>query len=76
MLSVDKLSTIADSFLDVKGPCTCAPAVVTKYQKWISSPLLYRTDIHISVPKVLGLSLMREEKPESADDAVQPASSH
>ncbi|MCB0120556.1 MAG: ATP-binding protein [Anaerolineales bacterium] len=32
--------------------CTCAPAVVTKYQKRISSPILDRIDIHIEVPRV------------------------
>ncbi len=33
-------------------PCTCAPVVVTKYQKRISGPLLNRIDIHIEVPRV------------------------
>src|SRR5512143_1158315 len=33
-------------------PCTCADAVVTKYQKRISGPLLDRIDIHIEVPNV------------------------
>ena len=37
---------------DSVKPCTCAPAVVTKYQKRISGPLLDRTDIHIEVPRV------------------------
>jgi len=32
--------------------CTCAPAVITKYQKRISGPLLDRIDIHIEVPRV------------------------
>ena len=32
--------------------CTCAPAVVTKYQKRISGPILDRIDIHIEVPRV------------------------
>lgn len=32
--------------------CTCSPAMVTKYQKRISGPLLDRIDIHISVPRV------------------------
>ncbi len=30
---------------------TCAPAVVTKYKKRISGPLLDRIDIHIEVPR-------------------------
>ena len=33
-------------------PCTCAPVLVTKYQKRISGPLLDRIDIHIEVPRV------------------------
>src|SRR5260221_11397795 len=37
---------------DSLKPCTCAPAMVTKYQKRISSPLLDRIDIHIEVPRV------------------------
>ncbi len=32
--------------------CTCAPAVVSRYQKRISGPLLDRVDIHIEVPRV------------------------
>ncbi len=39
-------------FGDSQKPCTCAPAVVTKYQKRISGPLLDRIDIHIEVPRV------------------------
>jgi magnesium chelatase family protein len=37
---------------DAQKPCTCAPAVVTKYQKRISGPILDRIDIHIEVPRV------------------------
>jgi len=39
-------------FGDSLKPCTCAPVVVTKYQKRISGPLLDRIDIHIEVPRV------------------------
>ena len=35
-----------------RGETACAPAVVTKYQKRISGPLLDRIDIHIEVPRV------------------------
>ncbi len=37
---------------DPVKPCSCAPGMVTKYQKRISGPLLDRIDIHISVPRV------------------------
>lgn len=37
---------------DSQKPCTCAPAVVTKYQKRISGPMLDRIDIHVEVPRV------------------------
>jgi magnesium chelatase family protein len=32
--------------------CTCAPAVVTRYQKRISGPMLDRIDLHVVVPRV------------------------
>ena len=32
--------------------CTCSNAVVTKYQKRISGPLMDRIDIHVEVPRV------------------------
>jgi magnesium chelatase family protein len=32
--------------------CTCSSAMVTKYQKRVSGPLLDRIDIHIQVPRV------------------------
>jgi magnesium chelatase family protein len=37
---------------DPQKACTCAPAVVTRYQKRISGPLLDRINIHIEVPRV------------------------
>lgn len=39
-------------FNDLQKACGCVPAVVTKYQKRISGPLLDRIDIHIEVPRV------------------------
>jgi magnesium chelatase family protein len=32
--------------------CTCSPAMVSKYQKRLSGPLLDRIDIHVEVPRV------------------------
>jgi magnesium chelatase family protein len=40
------------NFGDPQKACGCAPAVVTKYQKRISRPLLDRIDIHIEVLRV------------------------
>jgi magnesium chelatase family protein len=37
---------------DPQKECRCVPAVVTRYQKRISGPLLDRIDIHIEVPRV------------------------
>jgi magnesium chelatase family protein len=39
-------------YLDPTHNCTCTPAMVTKYQKRISGPLLDRFDIHVEVPRV------------------------
>ena len=39
-------------FGDPVKECTCTPAMVTRYQKRISGPLLDRIDIHIEVPRV------------------------
>jgi magnesium chelatase family protein len=39
-------------FGDTQKACTCASALVTKYQKRISGPLLDRIDIHVEVPRV------------------------
>jgi magnesium chelatase family protein len=37
---------------DATRPCTCAPGIVTKYQRRISGPLMDRIDIHVEVPRV------------------------
>ncbi len=37
---------------DSEKPCTCTTAMVTKYQKRISGPLMDRIDIHLDVPRV------------------------
>jgi magnesium chelatase subunit ChlI-like protein len=38
--------------LNAQQPCTCVPAVITKYQKRISGPFPDRIDIHMEVPRV------------------------
>lgn len=37
---------------DSQHECTCSPAVVSRYQKRLSGPLLDRIDIHVEVPRV------------------------
>ncbi len=39
-------------FGDPIKECTCSPAMIARYQKRISGPLLDRIDIHITVPRV------------------------
>ncbi|MBI5347828.1 MAG: ATP-binding protein, partial [Chloroflexi bacterium] len=42
---------------DPMRECTCAPAVVSRYQKRISGPLLDRIDVYVEVPRVDHLKL-------------------
>ena len=51
--------------------CTCAPSVITNYQKRISGPLLDRIDIHVHVPRVdfQKLSSQRQGEPSSVIQA-------
>jgi len=51
---------------DAQKPCTCAHAVVTKYQKRISGPLLDRIDTHIEVPRVDYEKLSADQMGESS----------
>jgi magnesium chelatase family protein len=37
---------------DAERECVCTPAMVTRYQKRISGPMLDRFDIHVEVPRV------------------------
>jgi len=39
-------------FGDTEKQCTCTQAMVSKYQKRISGPILDRIDIHLEVPRV------------------------
>jgi magnesium chelatase family protein len=56
---------------DSLKPCTCAPSVVTKYQKRISGPLLDRIDIHIEVPRVDYQKLSSDRLGESSAEIRQ-----
>ncbi len=47
--------------------CTCSNAMVTRYQKRISGPLLDRIDIHIEVPRVEYEKLSDERLGEASD---------
>ncbi len=37
---------------DPAHPCTCSNAMITRYQKRISGPLMDRIDLHVEVPRV------------------------
>ncbi len=37
---------------DPKHDCTCSNAMITRYQKRVSGPLMDRIDIHVDVPRV------------------------
>ena len=37
---------------DATHPCSCSNAMVTRYQKRISGPLMDRIDLHVDVPRV------------------------
>ena len=56
---------------DSQKPCTCAHALVTKYQKRISGPLLDRIDIHIEVPRVDYEKLSGDRVGESSESIRQ-----
>jgi magnesium chelatase family protein len=53
---------------DLERQCTCSPALVGKYQKKVSGPLLDRIDIHVDVPRVQyeKLSSVRLGEPSAA----------
>lgn len=51
---------------DSEKPCTCTMAMVQKYQKRISGPMLDRIDIHLEVPRVPVQKLSSLEAGESS----------
>lgn len=46
--------------------CTCGPAMIQRYLKQISGPLLDRIDIHIEVPRLLPEEVMEKEPGEAS----------
>src|SRR3972149_8202991 len=55
---------------DSSHECTCTPAVVTRYQKRISGPLLDRIDIHVDVPRV-AYEKLTDQRVEEPSEAVR-----
>ncbi len=49
---------------DPERACTCSPALITRYQRRISGPLLDRIDIHVDVPRVNYDKLSSEQQGE------------
>ena len=54
-------------YADSLRECTCSEALVTRYQKRLSGPLLDRIDIHLEVPRV-------EYEKLASDRAGEPSS--
>lgn len=52
---------------DSTRPCTCSNAMVTRYQKRISGPLIDRIDLHLDVPRVDFEKLTAERRGEPSD---------
>jgi magnesium chelatase family protein len=51
---------------DPVKPCTCTPAMITRYQSKLSGPLLDRIDMHVDVPRVDYDKLMGSAQSESS----------
>lgn len=51
---------------DPVKPCTCTPAMISRYQSRLSGPLLDRVDIHIEVPRVEYDKLLGNTQAESS----------
>jgi magnesium chelatase family protein len=55
---------------DAVRACTCAPALVTRYQKRISGPMIDRIDIHVEVPRV-EFAKLADPSPGESSSAVR-----
>ena len=56
---------------DPTHPCSCSNAMVTRYQKRISGPLMDRIDIHVEVPRVDFEKLTAERRGEPSETIRQ-----
>jgi len=56
---------------DGRRPCTCTEAMVSRYQRRISGPLLDRIDIFLTVPRVEHEKLLTEEAVAEPSAAVR-----
>jgi len=56
---------------DPKKECTCTSAMITRYQKKLSGPLLDRIDIHVEVPRVEYEKLADNRSGETSADVRQ-----
>lgn len=52
---------------DATKPCTCTPAMISRYQSKLSGPLLDRIEIHVEVPRVDYDKLMGNGQSESSE---------
>jgi magnesium chelatase family protein len=52
---------------DAERACTCSPALVSRYQKRVSGPLLDRIDLYVEVPRVQYAKLSAERSGEPSE---------
>ena len=52
---------------DPTHPCSCSNAMVTRYQRRISGPMMDRIDLHVEVPRVDFEKLTAERRGESSE---------
>ncbi len=57
-------------YTDPQRECTCTPAMIQRYRKQISGPLLDRIDIHIEVPRLTSEEVM-ERQPGEASASIR-----
>lgn len=58
-------------FGDPTHTCTCSNAMITRYQKRISGPLMDRIDLHVEVPRVEYEKLTSKQRNETSESIRQ-----